>query len=129
MGKSFRNNNQEPEITNPVRKELGRYIVHIIYIPCGLLMMDQPEKDQTVVFQALKCPYSLPPLYGCKSLERRFLTRFGLLVATSKMYCSPQGLLYSQYYQNKGIIETNIYPCELFHFVHIQIIFIFSSRM
>lgn len=32
MGKSFRNNNQEPEITNPVRKELGRYIVHTIYI-------------------------------------------------------------------------------------------------
>ena len=25
MGKSFRNNNQEPEITNPVRKKLRRY--------------------------------------------------------------------------------------------------------
>lgn len=33
MGKSFRTNNQEPEITNPVRKELERYIViHTIYI-------------------------------------------------------------------------------------------------
>ena len=29
MGKSFRNNNQEPEITNPVRKKLGRYILTI----------------------------------------------------------------------------------------------------
>jgi hypothetical protein len=32
MWKSLRNNNQEPEILNPVRKELGRYIVHSIYI-------------------------------------------------------------------------------------------------
>jgi hypothetical protein len=27
MWKSLRNNNQEPEILNPVRKELGRYIL------------------------------------------------------------------------------------------------------
>ena len=34
-------------------------------------MMEQPEKDQTVVFQALKCPYALPSLYRCKVITKR----------------------------------------------------------